>query len=345
MDVEGSRRVVVIGLDSAPPELVFDRWRDDLPAIGGLMASGVYAKLRSTIPPITVPAWSAMMTGLDPGTLGFYGFRNRADYSYGRMRIATSEALRHPRVWEILSRERRPVVVLNVPQTYPPRPVNGVLVADFLTPGTQCEYTWPPELKRELDDVTGGYEIDAGQFRTDDKARLLDDIHRITGKHFAAARHLMASRPWHFFITVEMGTDRIQHGFWSHFDAGHRKHDPASPFKDAIRKYYVRVDKEIGELLAVAGPEVVTLVVSDHGAQRTGLAPARGRRGATTRVSSSTFRTASLRAPCHSASTTRSGHASPAKSPPSATTPASRSAPSCSAPKTSMPAAGTFRRT
>lgn len=262
------RRVLVIGLDSAPPELVFDRWRDDLPNLRRLMATGAYAPLKSTVPPITVPAWTAMMSGMDPGTLGFYGFRNRESYTYAGLRIANSEAVQHPRVWEILSQHRRRVVVLNVPQTYPPKPVNGCLVAGFLTPDTSCNYTYPAELKHELDATAGGYEIDVAGFRTEDKARLLDDIHRITGKHFAVARWLLRSRAWDFFMMVEMGPDRIQHGFWKHFDEQHRKYDPQSPFKDAIRKYYQRLDTEIGRLLALAGPRTTVLVVSDHGAQR-----------------------------------------------------------------------------
>ena len=262
-----SRRVLVIGLDSAPPELVFHRWRANLPNISRLMETGAWAPLRSTVPPITVPAWAAMMTGLDPGTLGFYGFRNRRSYAYDALNIATSDAVTHPRVWDVLSQQGRRVAVLNVPQTYPPRKVNGLMISGFLTPDTTCNYTWPAELKAEIDAITGGYEIDVRGFRTENKATLLDDIHRITGKHFAAARHLLHTRPWDFFMTVEMGTDRIQHGFWKHFDPMHPKHDPASPYRDAIPDYYARLDREIGKLLAIAGPRTTVLVVSDHGAQ------------------------------------------------------------------------------
>ena len=268
MNEADPRRILVIGLDSAPPELIFDRWRGDLPNLDRLMKAGVYAPLRSTVPPITVPAWTAMMTGFDPGTLGFYGFRNRSAYNYAELRIANSEAVKHPRVWEILSQQSRRVVVLNVPQTYPPTPVNGCLVAGFLAPDTSCRYTFPAELKEELDEVTGGYEIDVAGFRTENKAQLLDDIHRITGKRFAAARHLMCTRHWDFFMMVEMGSDRIQHGFWKYFDDQHPKHDSQSPYKDAIRKYYMRLDAEIGRLLVLAGPRTTVLVVSDHGAQR-----------------------------------------------------------------------------
>ena len=96
-------KVAVFGLDCCEPSLVFDRWVDDLPNMKRLMASGTYGELTSSIPPITVPAWSCMASSKDPGTLGIYGFRNRADHSYDKLTIATSLAVKEPRLWDILS--------------------------------------------------------------------------------------------------------------------------------------------------------------------------------------------------------------------------------------------------
>ena len=117
-----AKRVLILGLDCACPELVFERWRGDLKNLGHLMEDGIYGELESTIPPITVPAWTSMMTGKSPGTLGFYGFRNRADYSYDGMVFANSQYIREDTVWDILSRGRKHSVVIGVPQTYPRNP-------------------------------------------------------------------------------------------------------------------------------------------------------------------------------------------------------------------------------
>lgn len=68
-------KVMVIGLDSAVPALVFEQWRDELPNLRSLAQEGYWGELMSTHPPVTVPAWSSMTSGLDPGELGFYGFR------------------------------------------------------------------------------------------------------------------------------------------------------------------------------------------------------------------------------------------------------------------------------
>ena len=93
MQNDEQRKVVVIGLDCATPQLLFDRYRGQLPNLERLMARGTWGRLRSCDPPITVPAWSVMMSSKDPGTLGIYGFRNRCDYSYDKMAFATGTAV------------------------------------------------------------------------------------------------------------------------------------------------------------------------------------------------------------------------------------------------------------
>ena len=84
------------------------------------MDSGTWGPLRSVDPPITVPAWSCMMTGHDPGELGIYGFRNRTDHGYDSLSVADSRSVRLDRVWDVLGRAGRHVVVVGVPQTSPP---------------------------------------------------------------------------------------------------------------------------------------------------------------------------------------------------------------------------------
>jgi predicted AlkP superfamily phosphohydrolase/phosphomutase len=260
------RRVLVIGLDCAAPELVFDQFRDDLPTITGLIERSLHGRLESAIPPITVPAWASMMTSKDPGRLGFYGFRNRVDRSYSKMSIVNSHMVREPAVWDIVSRAGGKVVVMGVPPAYPPKPVNGIAVGCFLTPTIESNYTYPANLKWEIKDTVGDYMVDVPDFRTEQKARLLSDIYRMTEKRFALARHFMDTREWDFFHLVEMGTDRIHHGFWHYMDPDHPKFEPGV-FTNAIREYYKAVDGEIATLLARVDDDTTVLIVSDHGAK------------------------------------------------------------------------------
>lgn len=262
------RKLIVIGLDSAVPDLVFNRWRGELPNMDKIMDEGFYGELKSTIPPITCPAWMSMVTGKDPGTLGFYGFRNREDYSYDRMTMATSLSVKADTVWDILGEKALTSVLIGVPQTYPPKPVRGYLITCFLTPGTNSDYTYPKELRKEIETEVGTYIFDVENFRTDDKEDLLRQIYEMTERRFRAARYLMKNKEWDFFMIVEMGIDRIQHGMWKFFDEEHPKYVEGSKYKYAIKNYYRYIDEKIGELLSEVDDNTSVLIVSDHGAKR-----------------------------------------------------------------------------
>ncbi len=66
---------------------------------------------------------------------------------------------------------------------------------------------------------------------------------------------------------VEMGTDRVHHGFWKFMDTTHPKYQPGNPFESVIEDHYVLVDGLIAQVLELLPPETVVLVVSDHGAK------------------------------------------------------------------------------
>ena len=335
-----AKRVMVIGLDCAAPQLVFDRWLPELPTIRSLTERGAFGVLRSCDPPITVPAWSVMTSSRSPGSLGYYGFRNRKDHSYDQLVFADSRAVQVPRVWDILSAKERDVIVLGVPQTYPPSRVNGEMVSCFLTPDTRTSrYTYPPELKDEIEQLVGHYMVDVENFRSDDKDRLLDQIEEMTEKRFRLAEHLLETRPWDLFFMVEMGTDRIHHGFWRFTDSGAppvrgresvrardarllqaaRREDRRPP---AVRRRRDGGARRLGPRREADGrrhlrQRVATpggLSRAARGADRadagsrptssTGRAPSRGARAATTAASSSTSRGASRRGSCRRPTTT-----------------------------------------
>lgn len=263
---DNSQKVFILGLDCAPPELVFERFRPNMPNFSRLLDEAIYGPLKSTIPAITCPAWMSMMTGKDPGRLGFYGFRNRRDYSYDKLAIANSTAVREPTLWDMLSEAGKKVILIGIPQTYPPKPVNGYMVTSFLTPSIENEYTYPPQLREEIASVVGEYILDVRNFRTDDKEKLLAQIYEMTDKRFALLEHMLRTKQWDMAMMVEMGPDRIHHGFWKFFDEDHRAYTPGSPFEGAMLDYYRHLDDLLGRILPlVEGASI--MVVSDHGAK------------------------------------------------------------------------------
>ena len=260
-------RLVVIGLDCLTPQWALEQWIGDMPNLKALRERGVGGRLESTIPPITVPAWTCMMTSKDPGTLGVYGFRNRAGHDYETLDIATSVAVKEPTVWNYLSRQRRKSLVLGVPQTYPPKPLNGVMVSCFMTPSKDVSYTYPAEIQPLLDRLAGGeYVIDVKDFRTDDREALLKSVYQMTEARFRVFRGLLKADSFDFAMMVEMGPDRLHHGFWRFCDPTHRLYEPGNAFESVLHDYYVKLDEEIGRTVETAG-EASVMVVSDHGAK------------------------------------------------------------------------------
>ena len=263
-------RTVIIGLDCLEPTLV-DRWLGSLPTFARLRKMGAWGRMRSCVPPITVPAWSCMMSSHDPGSLGIYGFRNRTKHTYTDVGFATSDWVRVDRVWDILSRAGKKCGVLGVPGTFPVRQVNGAMVSCFLTPNDQAPWTFPPEFKNEIAQWLGGekYIFDVVEFRTTDKARVLSDIREMTRRRFTVAREWLKKYAPDFFMMVEMGSDRIHHTFWHFMDAQHRKHTPGHALESAIHDYYVELDSEIARLLEnIDLRDTSLLLISDHGAKR-----------------------------------------------------------------------------
>jgi predicted AlkP superfamily phosphohydrolase/phosphomutase len=270
------RKVFVFGLDCAPPSVMFKTGaegslglKDQLPNLSRLIDEGIYGPLSSSIPCITVPAWTSMLSSKDPGMLGFYGFRNRADYSYDRMTIATGNAIHEKRVWDILTEAGKDSTVVGVPQTYPIKPIQGHLISSFLTPSVERQYTHPNELRYEIDRVLDGavYDVDVPKFRTEDKDFLLRQIQEMTEKRFTVIKYLLKEKPWDFFMFVEIGLDRIHHGMWKYWAKDHPKHEPGNPYEGAIPNYYRYLDEELGEILGMLDEDTVVLVVSDHGAK------------------------------------------------------------------------------
>jgi predicted AlkP superfamily phosphohydrolase/phosphomutase len=263
-----ARRVLVIGLDCASPQLIFDQFKTELPTLSRLMAGGTWGELTSSTPCITVPAWASMMSSRDPGVLGVYGFRNRKDYSYDQLVTADSDSLPVKRLWDYLGDAGKQSLLVGVPQTYPVHPVNGTLVSDFLTPGSTSGFTYPAILKAEVLKQYPTYKFDVGNFRSEDKARLYADLMDMTAMQTGLFKHLLKTKPWDFAMFVNIGVDRLHHGFWHFHDPAHRLYTPGNPYEHAIRDYYKLMDNYLAELLEIAGSETTVLVVSDHGVSR-----------------------------------------------------------------------------
>lgn len=259
-------RLLVIGLDCAPPSLVFDRFAEAMPFVSKLRSEGSFGVLRSTAPPITMPAWASMATGRDPGELGIYGFRNR-DEGYG-LRIATAKDLPYKRVWDHLGEAGFKVAPLFVPPTYPVPAVRGVSIGCFLTPEDSPKFAFPPRFQRELEERFGPHRPDVMNFRADDPDAVRDELFSSTKERFEILRYVLETHRPDLTFFVEMGTDRLHHAFFHHFFEDYPRFDPEGAYREIGREYYAFIDREIETTVMGLGDEKVDLlIVSDHGAR------------------------------------------------------------------------------
>jgi predicted AlkP superfamily phosphohydrolase/phosphomutase len=161
--------------------------------------------------------------------------------------------------------------LIGVPPGYPPpKDFPGWRVSCFLTPPSAERWAFPQTLETEIADELGGagqYIFDIPSFRRQGPDFVMDQIFKMTERRFQVARRLIKTKPWDFFMMVEMGLDRLHHCFWQYYDPRHPLYEPGNKYETAFHEYYRFLDREIGSLLDVLPDDVITIAMSDHGAR------------------------------------------------------------------------------
>lgn len=268
-----NERVLVIGLDGATWDLLRP-WMDKgiMPNLKRMTESGASGDLRSVYPPETAAAWPSFMTGKNPGKHGIFDFLvyNPVTQKEGPVnsRVCMGKTL-----WEYLSDAGKTSLVLNVPTTYPIKPIKGAMISGFLTPAGADDYAYPQELTKELEAEYGRYPLffSTQQFicaASEYNVRaFLDELEEMDRIKFEVAEKLFDRYTPDLTMLHIWGTDRIQHELWNLFDPEHPKYDArlADKFGPRIEAYYVMVDDRVGRLAEKLGGKGVTFVISDHG--------------------------------------------------------------------------------
>jgi predicted AlkP superfamily phosphohydrolase/phosphomutase len=269
-ETESSRtRLVLLGLDGATWDLILP-WAEQgyLPALADLLRSGAWGPLASTRPPASFPAWSTLLTGVHPGKHGIYDFTQRLPGTY-RVAFLNATHRRAPSLWQLASQAGRCVAALGFPATYPPEPVNGLLVSGFDSPvatGIDRSCVYPPERYAEIAPYPlGGIQevhIDTGWHE-----RALRQILLGIERRTEVALGLLQREHWDLFALHYGESDTAAHHFWAFYDTSSPRHDPAgaAQFGDALLQVYRAIDAALNRLLAALPPEATVAVVSDHG--------------------------------------------------------------------------------
>jgi predicted AlkP superfamily phosphohydrolase/phosphomutase len=264
-------RVLIIGLEGAT-------WRTLTPAVEmgympflrHLVNRGSSGTLFSTTPSATATAWAALQTGRNPGSTGVFSSTifDRASHTTAPVDSASIGRT----IWDQVGRSERRVAVLNVPLTWPPRPINGVLVAGH-TPPSAAGITWPAELSEELEKAFPEYALSEAQSGTtpslrDDLDTGIEQACRAVQDRTMVAEHIIFTRSPDLCMVHFHASDILQHALWCYLD-------PADPLYDETRqlaifeRFYGCLDQAIKDtcdaFTRAASGEVSVFVISDHG--------------------------------------------------------------------------------
>jgi len=260
---------MVIALDGATWDLIRPWMRSgDLAHLAQLVAEGASAEMQSELPPSSVPNWPAFMTGKNAGKHGCVWWLQRNEAGRLDQVPIDSRSIQGDTIWSYLSDRDRKVIVMNVPVTYPVEKVNGVMVSGLLTPPEVQDFTFPPELKSELDEAVGQYRIyPQGSYAHGREEKFLSAMIANIRQHTKAADHLLRTREWDFFILVLGPTDEGAHKYWHFMDSSHSRHDPAEAARlgDSLLSIYNAADEAVVSLTQHLGPGDTLIVMSDHG--------------------------------------------------------------------------------
>jgi predicted AlkP superfamily phosphohydrolase/phosphomutase len=261
-------RVLVIGLDGATPGIIMKlKGEGKLPYMSKILREGVYGKVKTVLPNDSPPIWTSFMTGKNPGKHGIFSFEKRIPGSY-EVGVSCSSDILCDTLLDILSNIGKKVCAVNVPMTYPPWKVNGVLVSGIISPMETLKnnFAYPSSITRSL--LESGYKVEPDPLIYDgNEDAYIDEVFAVMKKRAEVALSLFESDSWDFFMTVFIEADRLQHFFWVDWDKTHPMHDRKREerYGDVIIKCYEQLDSIIGKFLEKVDENTTTIIVSDHG--------------------------------------------------------------------------------
>jgi predicted AlkP superfamily phosphohydrolase/phosphomutase len=257
-------RAVLVGLDGVPYTLLKDLQNAGrLPNMGAILSNGYFGQTSVCIPEISSVSWSSFMTGTQSGEHGIFGFMDFEPGTY-KMYFPNFARLKVPTLWDELAGHGKKAVVINMPATYPARPMNGAMVSGFVAIDIN-KAVHPQNLVSSLNDL--GYRIDVDTMKArQDHDFLFQELDDTLDGRKKAVDFLWEEIDWDVLIVVVTGTDRLMHFLWEAYE------DNQHPYHQAFLDYYEKVDRFVGyvydRFLSLEGSKSGTnhfYMLSDHG--------------------------------------------------------------------------------
>lgn len=250
------KKVVILGIDGAPYTLLKMFTEEGImPNFARIMQQGTLCSMDASIPEVSSTSWTTFMTGVNPGKHNIFGFTEVQPNSYN-FHFPNSNDVKSETMWDIMGKHGKKSIVINIPSTYPAKPLNGILTAGFVAHDLQ-EATYPHSAYEYLKSI--GYKMDVDPKRAKQSLELLtEDIVLTFAKRKEAILHFLKEEQWDLFIGTITETDRLHHFLWNAIE------DREHKFHGFFINLYRDIDTLIGEISAFTG-DMPFLIVSDHG--------------------------------------------------------------------------------
>ena len=256
LDSGPRKRLIVLGLDGLPLDLA-RKLGALLPNLGRI--AGEATSVRAEIPELSPVNWTSFFTGKGPEEHGVFGFSHIDPATY-RLRIINSEDISSPTVFDRLGEGGLVSRFINLPNTYPVRPLRGMGISGFVSNDLE-HAAYPPFLRSRLAEEDYRLEADTNRGITDIDY-LLDQLRETLRSRLTALDMLWPDLGWDLFIHVFTETDRLFHFF---MDAVVH---PDHPHHLACMGFLADWDHALGQFLvrydALPAPKRL-LVMADHG--------------------------------------------------------------------------------
>lgn len=252
------QRTFVLGLDGMPYTLLLSMFsRMQMKNLKNISEDGSIKRMKSAIPTISSVAWTSYATGKNPAEHNIFGFVDRTANPFA-ITIPTSMNRRAETIWSKLSKKGQRIVAMNVPMTYPPEPVNGIVVSCFLCTDIR-KSTYPKDFYKYLQEKQYVIDVDAWLVR-ESKQGFLEELIKTLHKRFEVAFELMDRDNWDFFQLHIMETDRLMHFFWNDISG-----ENGDEYSILVNSFFELLDSLIGELYRKLDKNDRLIILSDHG--------------------------------------------------------------------------------
>ena len=262
-------RVMFLGLDGGTMAAFTPLFeRGVMPNLAAFWRKSATGTLRSSDPMVTPVAWTSFSTGCTPAVHGIHEFayldpKSREIHANhaGRVRVAT--------LWHVLHAEDREVALLNLPMTYPPPQVAGLVVGGSDAPTLDWAFAKCPKFGAAL---LARYPHYTHKIVWKGRPKSIDDLKarakwncEIFGAQADAALMADARTDWTAMMVHFHNLDSLQHRLWPEMNV-----DATGVVREGwnieVERCLHSLDQAIGVLLELADRrDAAVIAVSDHG--------------------------------------------------------------------------------